>query len=162
VSVPSTANSTKGRKGKNRKGRVPIEGGLFVPITFDEQDSAAYISLTGNAAKLYCYLKRAARTAASNGGTRERDISFDFTYTEAKRRGFSESTFIRGIKELWAKGFIDVTERGGLRGTGRTNSHYKLAGYWQTFGKEWADRTAFQPDPFAKTSEPRRERDARW
>jgi hypothetical protein len=148
---------------KLRKNMVPIEGGLFVPLSFEEQDSTAYMELTGNASKVYGYLKRAARTAAcKGGGTRERDIIFDYTYAEAKRRGFSESTFIRAIKDLWAKGFIDVIERGGLRGKGRTNSHYKLAAYWKTYGKEWRERTQSRSDPFALTSEPKEKRDVKW
>lgn len=160
---PVTA-AKQGKKGKKPKpGRVPIEGGFFVPLSFDEQDSIAYVSLGGNAAKLYGYLKRAARTAASNGGgVRERDIVFDYTYAEAKRRSFSESTFIRAIKELWARGFIEVVQIGGLRGMGRTNSQYKLAAYWKTYGSEWTDRTRSQTDPFAKTSEPKNGRDAKW
>lgn len=154
--------SNRTKKKKQKKGRVEIEG-LFVPLTNDEQDSLAYASLTGNASKVYLYLKRTARTAAwYGGGVREREIIFDYTYTEAKGRGFSESTFIRAMKELWAKGFVDVIERGGLRGKARSNSHYKLAADWKTYGKEWKDRTQRQPDPFACTTEPRKAREVKW
>jgi len=137
------------------KSAVPIEGGRFVPLTFEELDSVAYISLAGNSAKVYCYLKRAARTAAYKNSTHERDIQFDFTYSEAKRCGFSESTFIRAIKELWSKGFIDIVERGGLRGHGRTNSRYKITNLWKSYGKHWTDRTDHQMDPFKDTTEPK-------
>lgn len=148
---------------KKRRSIVPVEGGRFVPLSFEEQDSEAYRALNGNAAKVYTYLKRAARTAAcKGGGGRERDVTFNFTYSEAKQRGFSESTFIRAMRELWAKGFIDVISRGGLRGTGRTNSQYRLAVCWKTYGNGWTDRTRSEQDPFAKTAEPRKRGDAKW
>ena len=138
-----------------KKAVLPIEG-KFVPITFEEMDSMAFISLNGNSAKLYGYLKRAARTAAyKNGMSRQGDVQFDFTYSEAKRHGFSESTFIRAIRQLWEKGFIELVERGGLRGQGRSNSRYKLAAYWKTYGEKWTDRKMSQQDPFENTTEPK-------
>jgi len=160
--MASEFSPRKKRQKKEKKSIVPIEGRLFVPLTFEEQDSPAFIELGGNASKVYGYLKRAARTAACKGGTRERDIIFGFSYAEAKGRGFSESTFIRAIKELWGKGFIDVIERGGLRGKGKTLSQYKLAGYWKTYGKEWRNRTDAQADPFAPPPEPKDGGPRKW
>jgi hypothetical protein len=150
---------TSQRKRKPKCG-VPIEG-KFVPLTFDELDSIAYVKLNGNAAKLYGLLKRAARTVASKIGSRERDVIFDYTYSEAKRCGFAESTFIRAIKELWEKGFIDRVDRGGLRGNGRSNSHYKLASFWKTYGTHWVDRSKSQDNPFQNTYEPNKG-EAKW
>jgi hypothetical protein len=135
---------------------VPIEGGQFVPILGDELDSLAYRDLSGNAAKLYIYLKRAARNAAHIAGISERDAVFDFTYSEAKKYGFAERTLIRCLKELWAFGFLLVIERGGLRGTRRSNSKYQLCKYWKTFGVKdgWNNRAAVESNPFSDKSEP--------
>lgn len=127
-----------------------------------ELDSHAFQSLTGNSSKLLIYLKRACRTVGVKLGTsRECDVIFDFTYTEANRRGFSAKAFLRGIKELWQKGFIGVVKIGGLTFSeqgGRCNSKYQLTTFWQTYGTggdgRWTDRTKFEPDPWAIRSEP--------
>lgn len=156
--------NTTAKRRKSARYTVPIEG-RFLPLTFDELDSAAYMSLPGNAAKVYGYLKRAARTAAHRGGAGERDTIFEYTYSEAKSKGFAEQTFRRALKELWAKGFIDLVERGGLRGIHRTNSQYKLARLWKSWGKgpgKWTDRTVAEPDPFTDTTEPTRANAAKW
>jgi len=136
--------------------------GAFAPILFAELDSYAFQSLTGNSSKLFIYLKRTCRTVGVKLGTsRECDVIFDFTYAEAKRRGFSAKTFLRGIKELWLKGFIGVVKIGGLTFSeqgGRCNSKYQLTAYWQTYGPggngRWLDRTRFEKDPWAILSEP--------
>ena len=141
-------------RSKKQKG-VPIHGN-FTPILHDEMDSPAYELLSGNAAKLYGYMKRAARDAAHRNGVSERDAIFDFTYSEGKKHRFAERTMIRAIKELWAHGFIHVVERGGLRGAGRTNSKYRLCTWWQTYGVKdgWTNRGDHESDPFSDLSEP--------
>jgi hypothetical protein len=138
--------------------------GPFTPLLIAELDSFAFHSLTGNSAKLYVYLKRACRSAGLKMGTdRESDVIFDFTYTEAKRRGFSAKTLLRGLKELWQKGFIGVVKIGGLTFSeqgGRCNSKYQLTAYWQTYGTDgvgrWTDRTQFESYPWLIRSEPLR------
>jgi len=136
--------------------------GPFVPLLFAEQDSFAYQQLTGNSAKLYGYIKRIVRTVGTKLKINtEQDVIFDFTYSQAKKFGFSEKTFLRSLKDLWAKGFIGVVLIGGRtkseRG-GRVNSQYQLARYWQTYGKagegRWTDRTKFEPNPWVSRSEP--------
>ena len=142
--------------GRRKKiGSVPING-KFVPILHDELDSPAYMALGGNSAKLYGFLKRAARNAAHRVGSSEREVEFDFTYSEARKRGFVERTFIRCVKDLWSHGFIQVIKRGGLRGTGRSNSKYQLSGYWKTYGIKdgWKNRSDHEPNPFLNRCEP--------
>lgn len=143
------------QKKKPKAKGVPIAG-KFVPILWDELDSPAYRELSGGSAKLYNYLKKAARDVAHDNGIPERDAIFDFTYTEAKKRGFHERTFIRCLKELWDLGFIHVIERGGLRGTRRSNSKYRLCMYWRTFRVKdgWMNRSAVEPNPFSDPCEP--------
>jgi len=136
--------------------------GPFTPLLLVELDSQAFQSLTGNSSKLLIYLKRACRTVGVKlGVSREYDVIFDFTYAEANRRGFSAKAFLRGMKELWQKGFIGVVKIGGLTFSeqgGRSNSKYQLTPHWQSYGAggdgHWTDRTKFEPDPWAMRSEP--------
>lgn len=148
---------------KKSKHKKPMHiQGVFAPVLFAELDSYAFQSLKGNSSKLFIYLKRACRTVGVKmGASRECDVIFDFTYAEANRRGFSDKTFLRGIKDLWQKGFIGVVKIGGLTFSdqgGRCNSKYQLTSYWQTYGASgegrWTDRTKFEPDPWAARSEP--------
>lgn len=153
-----------GSRKKQRKG-LTIDG-PFIPITHKVQDSAAYISLTGNAAKMYNRIIRVARTVAVKLGVpTENDVQFDFTYSEAKKYGFSESTTRRALKELWDKGFISVIKIGGITASdkcGRMSSKYKLCGNWQSYGDTWKDRRNHEDDPWAARSEPKRDEAPRW
>lgn len=153
-----------GSKKKQRRG-LAIDG-PFTPITFKEQDSAAYISLTGNAAKMYHRIIRVARTVAVKlGATTEHDVQFDFTYSEVKKYGFSESTTRRVLKELWDKGFISVIQIGGITASdkcGRMSSKYQLCKMWQSYGDKWKDRKKFEEDPWAARSEPKKNETPRW
>lgn len=153
---------------KKRKG-LSI-GGPFVPLLNEELDSKAYQQLTGNSAKLYGYIKRIARIVGTKlKVTAERDVIFDFTYSEAKKFGFSEKTFLRGLKDLWSKGFIGVVRIGGRiksENGGRVNSQYKLTAYWKSYGNtgdgHWTDRTKFEPNPWALRTEPDLNEKGRW
>jgi hypothetical protein len=56
-----------------------------------------------------------------------------FTYTEAKYFDIPSSTFLRSIRVLVARGFLDVEHRGGTFGHGeiRDYSRYKLSNRWK-------------------------------
>ncbi|MDA8429408.1 MAG: hypothetical protein M0T70_09160 [Geobacteraceae bacterium] len=147
----------------SRKRRFTLSiNGPFVPLLYSEQDSIAYQKLTGNSAKLYGYIKRIVRTVGTKLQVNtEQEVIFDFTYSQAKKFGFSEKAFLRGLKDLWSKGFIGVVRIGGRIKSehgGRVNSQYKLTAYWQTYGKtgegRWTDRTKFEPNPWVLRSEP--------
>ncbi|RII28908.1 MAG: hypothetical protein CXR31_03275 [Geobacter sp.] len=152
--------------GKKNKTRGLSVGGMFTPLRHEEHDSKAYMELTGNAAKLYGYMVRVARTVAIKlGATCEYTVIFDYTYTEAKNRGFSTSTFKRVIKELWQCGFINVVEIGGRtasKARGRMPSKYQLCKLWRTYGSEWRERTRFEADPWEHRAEPKKTEQARW
>lgn len=149
------------RAPKNKK-TSPSISGPFVPLLHAEQDSVAYQKLSGNSAKLYSYMKRVARLIGTKLHlSTEFDLVFDFTYSQAKKFGFSEKAFQRGIKDLWSKGFIGVVRIGGITKSehgGRVNSQYKLTRLWQTYGKSgegnWTDRTKYEQNPWAVRSEP--------
>jgi hypothetical protein len=108
--------------------------GPFIPILYDEMDSAAYRELTGSAAKALPYFRRIHGRLIKKFGDDYNGI-FDFTYSEAEKYGFARHTFSRIITELNAKGFIDIVKQGGKRGCGMSNSKYKLSERWRDFGK---------------------------
>jgi len=109
----------------------------FVPIRLDTLESFAYRELPPSAAKLYPYFLRTC-VRVVRGAPNETTI-FGFSYTEAKKYGFSEHTFIRAVKALILHGFIDLVEQGGLRGAGHSCSKYKLSKRWVTYGGlDWA------------------------
>ena len=126
-------------------------GGKFTPILNDEIGSKAFKDLSGGALRLLVLFKQAHSQVGYKHG--ERQPIFAFPYSRAKKHGMSESTTRRAIRDLWHNGFIDVISIGGLRGAGRTNSQYKMAELWRTYGNPWTDRTKFQQDPF-NVSEP--------
>lgn len=150
---------------KNKRSQLSI-GGAFTPLLVAMQDSDAYRDLSGNAAKLLGFFIRTARAVAvKTGAGNECLVNFDYTYSEGKKRGFSESTFKRAVKEIWANGFINVIVIGGRTASnerGRMSSRYQLAGYWQSYGKQWKDRTQIGPDPWSKVSEPKKQEAERW
>ncbi len=141
-------------------------GGKYTPLRHDISDSAAYIKLSGNSAKLYLYLVKAARTVAWKLKLgNDREVHFDYTYSEAKKFGFSESTFIRSMKELWSCGFIDVISIGGRTASevrGRVPSKYRLCGLWKAYGDNWTDRTKHESFPWKARVEPKEGDHGRW
>lgn len=167
IGAPYGARAMSKKKNSRSKG-LPI-GGPFTPIRNEEHDSLAYHDLTGNAAKLYGYIVRVARSVAVKAGAYSEHIAhFDYTYSEAKRRGFSESTFKRAIRELWRLGFINVVVIGGRTASkerGRMPSRYQLSTIWNTYGDgsgKWRDRTRIEADPWESPSEPRAKDVPRW
>lgn len=113
-------------KKRNNKNRLPP----FAPILNEEMLSKAYTELKPSAAKAYPHFKRIAGIKKTKTG----ELDFDFTYTEAESFGFARRTFYEVIGELNDKGFIDVLEAGGLRGTCRSNSKYRLSERWRDYG----------------------------
>lgn len=152
-------------KSKKKLRNVPIAG-RFTPILWEEQDSEAYKQLPGSAAKLYGYMVRTARIVALKlGAANQHDARFDFTYSEAKSLGFSESTTRRALEALWEKGFISVIRIGGRTASeerGRMPSEYQLCNYWKTYGVSWRDRTQQEPNPWAAPSEPSKKDTGKW
>lgn len=113
----------------------------FVPIFLKELDSPAFHKLNGNSAKLYCYLKRACSRAAGNKPANSVTV-FGFSYAEGERYGFARQTFRRAISELAGNGFIELVEKGGLRGAGGVCSKYRLSNVWSELEMKEALRQA--------------------
>lgn len=104
----------------------------FAAIFNEEMLSKAYAELKPSAAKAYPHFKRFAGVLKKKFGY---ETPFDFTYSEAQKLGFARRTFSDIIEDLIAKGFIDITEQGGKRGCGFSNSKYKLSERWRNYGK---------------------------
>jgi len=60
--------------------------------------------------------------------------SFHFSYSEAKRYGYSPATFSKVIQELIRKGFLDPVDKGGLRSDGKSYSFFRLSRRWEKYG----------------------------
>jgi hypothetical protein len=61
--------------------------------------------------------------------------TFSYTYSEAQKDGFANTTHFNNIRELIAKGFIDPVDKGGLRGCGRANNVFRLSERWEKYGQ---------------------------
>jgi len=75
------------------------------------------------------------------GGRKQRvyeNSGLTFTYTEAKYFDIPASTFLRSIRVLVERGFLDVEHRGGTFGHGEIKdyTHFKLPNRWKTWGRD--------------------------
>jgi hypothetical protein len=114
---------------KRKKNRLPP----FVPLTWETLNHEAFISLPHSAARTLPYFLGKVRDTDFKGSGRYL-VTFQFSYREAKRYGLSSRTFYRVVRELVAKGFIDVIERGGLRGFGLSYTEFRLSRRWERYG----------------------------
>lgn len=153
-------------KRRGSKYRGPTIGGKFTPILDEMQLSKAYKELNGNSAKLLHHMTRVARNVACKlGSSSDHSVDYDFTYSEAKKYGFSESTTRRALHELWEKGFISVVKIGGRTASdsrGRLSSRYKLCSFWKTYGHQWHDRRKYETSPWETPAEPKKNDISRW
>lgn len=117
--------------GRKKRKKQSIKGG-FVVLTWDLLNSTAYKDLTPSAAKLLPYAMGKPKVHMNDPACYYTE--FEFTYSEAKRLGFSNTTFRRCLDELVGKGFIKQAHKGGLRGDGFSSSKYLLSIAWQTYG----------------------------
>ncbi len=104
----------------------------FVPIIWEVLNSKAYIDIPYAARSALPYF-----LGKVHKGPRDPDrytLDFKFPYPEAKRLGFSNSTFANIIRYLMEFGFIDPVEKGGLRGQGKSCSRFRLSTRWEQYG----------------------------
>jgi hypothetical protein len=122
--------SRKGREAK--KNRLPP----FVALPWDILNSEAYRRLPASAAKALPYfLGRDGVKRLSYGDPARYQTAFTFSYREAQRLGFAPKTFSRVVENLFAFGFLDPHQRGGLRGKGLGESEFRLSRRWERFGR---------------------------
>jgi hypothetical protein len=105
----------------------------FVPLFLDILNSEAYIDLRYSAKSLLPYLMAKVKTDFHDPARYQ--IDFPFSYTEARSYGFSNDTTEKAFRQLIWHGFIDPVSKGGLRGSGKTASTYKLSERWGHYGK---------------------------
>lgn len=89
----------------------------YIRLGVTQMSSEAMRGLSGNAFKIYCYMR------IESGGKKE------FTFPHAKYRSYlSKPTFFRVIKELEDKGFIDVVQH---NKNIRTSNLYAFSEQWK-------------------------------
>ncbi len=111
-----------------RNNRLPP----FVALLWEMLNSNAYRELPYASAKALPFF-----LGKFKGAYREPQrylFEFHFSYSEAKRYGFSNSTFSKVIQELIRKGFVDPVDRGGLRSDGKGYNLFKLSRRWEKYG----------------------------
>jgi len=109
-----------------------IDGG-FVPLPWDILNSPAYTALKASACKILPFFLGKPKISLARSECYE--MEFEFTYTEATSHGLSNATFRDARNDLIAKGFIDPTDKGGLRGAGRSSNKYRLSKRWKKYGQ---------------------------
>lgn len=103
----------------------------FVALTMDMLNSTAYKDLTFAAGKLLPYFLCKVKKGFND--PERYSTVFTFSFPEAKRYGFATATFFRAYNELAEKGFIEIAEKGGLRGTGKSCNKYLLSKAWNNY-----------------------------
>lgn len=91
-----------------------------------------YIDLTPSAGKALPYFLGKVKVPYND--PQRYSVTFSFSYKEAGRLGFSNTTYYRIICELVEKGFIDPVDKGGLRGCGRSYNLFNLSQRWKHYG----------------------------
>ena len=117
----------------NKKKRNKFKSTPFVALTWELLNSKAFMQLPRSAAKILPYFLGKAKMDFRDPSRYE--TMFPFTYSEARKYGFSKSTFSMALRDLMKLGFVDPVSKGGLRGTGLTSSMFKLSRRWEDFGK---------------------------
>lgn len=117
----------------NRK-RSPIPGG-FVRIPWAMLNNPAYWDLPPSAGKLLPYFLGKNKEEGKYYSEKRLSFEFQFTYSEAKRYGFSPGTFSVAFKAMIKHGFVDPVSKGGLRSDGKASNWFRLSKRWQDYGK---------------------------
>jgi DNA-binding GntR family transcriptional regulator len=113
-------------------------------------ESKAFRSLPGNAMWVMLrFTQKQTWNETKIGGRRQRvyeNSGLTFTYTEAEYFDISASTFLRSIRVLVERGFIDAEHRGGTFGHGEIKdySRYKLSNRWKAWGTDDFEKREFK------------------
>lgn len=131
-------------RGRKKGSRLPP----FVPLIWRMLNSKAYKDLPPSSAKALPYFLGKFK-GGYNDPQRYME-EFSFSYTEAKRFGFSSGTFSKVIQALVRIGFVDPVDKGGLRGDCKSYNLFKLSKRWEAYGSsnfEALDWKCFIPKP---------------
>ena len=96
--------------------------------------SKAFLSLSASAIKALFIFYRKRRFEKHKGKPGKRDYVFVnngqlvFPYNESMKYGFTRTSFLKALRDLIEKGFLDITHRGG--GLEGDVSLYKLSDRW--------------------------------
>lgn len=100
-------------------------------VTYEMLESKAYRKLSGSALKALLLCLRKVKTYDPIDRFK---FHFSLTYPEAKKLGFCNASFFRGMKLLRKLGFIDFIQPGGLRFEHKASSLYRLSQRWKKYG----------------------------
>ena len=121
--------------------------GFTISIEKDLLKSEAYKSLSKSAILIYNDFLMKRQLSKQNGkiGKNRWVITnngeIEFTYSEAEKKGYPRSTFMRCITELVKKGFIDI-QHSGSGGVKGDKSLYGISTRWQKWGtKDFIKKT---------------------
>jgi hypothetical protein len=120
---------SKYQKRKKTNNKMPP----FVGLIWDLLNSKAYKKLPFAAAKALPYFL--GKMKVPYGDPAKYETAFTLSYTEARRIGFSNSTFHKVICQLVEKGFIDPVDKGGLRSDAKSYNRFKLSKRWERYGE---------------------------
>ncbi len=102
--------------------------------------SKAWLSLNGTAKDMFLiFLTKRQMVKSGRRGKRTFDVANNgrivFTYDEGKEQyGINAARFARGLDNLVANGFIDITEQGG--GVKGYTTKYAISERWRLYGQE--------------------------
>jgi len=106
----------------------------FIMFTYKMLNSQSYKELPPSACKaLPFFLAKVKHPQSSVQYCRE---IFSLSYGELKKTtGLSDKTCAKVFRDLVRHGFIDLVEKGGLRGHGKEVSKYKMSLRWKKYGQ---------------------------
>lgn len=116
-----------------KPGKESLKLRAFVTITWDMLNSKAYKQLSYSASKALPYFMGKPKKHMKDPDYYSVEITF--SYSEGKRYGFSSATFSKVIQDLVKLGFIDPVEKGGLRGSCKSTSKFRISDRWKKFDK---------------------------
>ncbi len=114
----------------------------FVALSWGMLNHRAYRELPYAAAKAFPYFM--GKVKISPGDPQRYCVEIKFPYGEARKHGFSSSTFSKAIKDLIRFGFIDPVDKGGLRGDGKSYNVFTLSHRWEKFGTDGFEQKSWE------------------
>jgi hypothetical protein len=107
-------------------------GPAFVSLSLDLLNSKAFVTLPFAPRAMLPYFCAKVKVPLEDPARYK--TSFVFPYGEAGRYGCARRTFFKVVCDLMLRGFIDPVSKGGLRGSCKTISTFRLSQRWKDYG----------------------------
>lgn len=112
--------------------KIPFEKS-WVQIPRKLLQSPIYIRLGIEAKAIIPYLLEKVRVSEKDRPQEYYSTPFNFTYTEAEKKGFTWRRLSKALKSLAAAGIIELVKTGGLKGKGKASSVFRLSKMWESY-----------------------------